>query len=123
MTTFDFENLDLYQKTMTFIDMVYVLTAKFPKSELFGLSSQFTRAANSIALNLGEGFGETVALSLRYLRISRGSIRECVVCVEIAYRRCYISEEESVKARSLLLELSKMSMGYKKYLEKKVVLK
>ncbi|MCZ4695988.1 four helix bundle protein [Ancylomarina euxinus] len=123
MTTFDFENLDLYKKTMFFIDMVYDLTAKFPKSELLGLSSQFTRAANSIALNLGEGFGETVALSLRYLRISRGSIRECVVCLEIAHRRCYISDEESVIARSLLVELSKMSMGYKKYLEKKKVSK
>ena len=119
MTTFDFENLDLYKKTIIFFFFFYNLTSKFPKSELFGLSSQFTRAANSIALNLGEGFGETVPLSLRYLRISRGSIRECVVCVEIAHRRCYISDDENIKARSLLEELSKMSTGYKKYLEKK----
>lgn len=80
MVEFDFEDLQLYQKSLIFIDFAYELTSKFPKDEMFGLTSQFRRAANSIALNIGEGFGESIALGLRYLRISRGSIRECVVC-------------------------------------------
>ena len=120
MVKFDFEELKVYQKSLLFIDFVYVLTSKFPKNELFGLTSQFRRAANSIALNLGEGFGESIALNLRYLRIVRGSIRECIVCSTIAKQRSFIDEEEDFNARELLEELSKMTMGYRKYLERKI---
>lgn len=119
MAKFDFEDLRLYQKSLIFIDLVYDLTSKFPKDELFGLTNQFKRASNSIALNLGEGFGESIALNLRYLRIVRGSIRECIVCSTIAKRRGFVSEDENIKVRESLEELSKMSMGYKKYLESK----
>jgi len=61
---------------------------------MFGLTGQFRRAANSITLNIGEGFGESIALGLRYLRISRGSIRERVVCVTIAQNRAYLTNAE-----------------------------
>lgn len=120
MAKFDFEDLKVYQKSLLFIDLVYILSSKFPKDELFGLTNQFRRAANSIALNLGEGFGESIALNLRYLRIVRGSIRECVVCSTIAKQRNFIDEKDELKTRELLEELSKMSMGYRKYLEKKI---
>ena len=119
MVRFDFEDLKVYQKSLIFIDIVYELTSKFPRDELFGLTNQFRRAANSIALNLGEGFGESIALNLRYLRIVRGSIRECIVCSTIAKQRGYINNKETGELREFLEELSKMSMGYKKYLESK----
>ena len=55
--SFDFENLNLYQKSLEFINLVYKQTNAFPKDEIYGLTSQYRRAANSIALNLGEGYG------------------------------------------------------------------
>lgn len=113
---FDFESLELYKKSLHYVDFVYDTTLNFPKDELYGLTSQFRRAANSIVLNTGEGYGETIPLSLRYLRISRGSIRECLVCSSIAFRRKYIDEENYKKSRSKLVELSKISAGYRKYL-------
>ena len=113
---FDFESLELYKKSLDYIDLVYKLISQFPKEEQYGLMSQFRNAANSIALNIGEGYGESIPLALRYLRISRGSIRECLVCSTLANRRNYIDKGHYFESRNKLTELSKISAGYKKYL-------
>ena len=115
---FDFESLELYKKSMDFIDLVYHQTKSFPKDEIYGLTSQYRRAANSIAFNIGEGYGESIPLALRYLRIGKGSIRECVVCNSIALQQKYITHAENEIAREKLIELSKMAVGYKKYLQR-----
>jgi len=78
------------------------------------------RASASIALNIAEGYGETIPLALRYLRIARGSICECLGCSTIAYRRRYIDEQKYNESRSLLTERSKMAAGYRKYLNNKL---
>jgi four helix bundle protein len=117
---FDFENLDLYKKSLEMIRLVYDQTNEFPNEERFGLTNQYRRSANSVALNIGEGYGESIPLSLRYLRVSKGSIRECLVCAEIALQQNYIDKNQYNEMRAILTDLSKMSSGYKKYLEKKI---
>jgi len=117
---FDFESLELYKKSLDYVDFVYDCTKHFPKEELFGLTSQFRNAANSISLNIGEGYGESILLALRYLRITRGSIRECLVCSTIAFRRKYMDETQYSASRERLVELSKLSTGYRKYLNSKL---
>ena len=117
---FDFESLELYKKSLDYIDFVYDFTKTFPKEELFGLSDQIKRAANSIALNIGEGYGESVLLGLRYMRIVRGSIRECVVCSTVGYRRNCISDKNYQISREKLTELSRLAAGYVKYLKSKL---
>jgi len=108
---FSFEDLNVYQKALDFIDNTYKTTENFPKKELFGLSSQFQRASVSIALNIAEGSGDTNAQFNRFLNISKGSIKECVVCSTIARRLKYISDEENKSIRQNLEELSKMTSG------------
>lgn len=117
---FDFESLELYKKSLDYIDFVYDITNSFPGEELFGLSDQIKRAANSIALNIGEGYGESVLLGLRYMRIVRGSIRECVVCSTVGFRRNWINDENYKLSRQKLTELSKLAAGYVKYLKSKL---
>lgn len=114
---FHFENLIVYQRALDYIDFVYDITEKFPPHELYGITSQFRRAASSIALNIGEGTGGTFNEFNNFLRISRRSIRECVVCTSIAIRRKYISDVESNQSRVRLIELSKMISGLKKSLK------
>ena len=92
---FNFEDLKVYQKALEFIDYTYSLTAKFPREELYGLSSQFNRAAVSIALNTSEGSGDTDAQFHRFLQTAVDSIKECVTCSTVAFRREYISREEN----------------------------
>lgn len=117
---FDFESLELYKKSLDYADFVYDLIIRFPKEERFELGSQFNRAATSISLNIAEGYGESIPLALRYLRIVRGSIRECLACSTIAFRRSYIDEQKYIESRTFLVEQSKMAAGYKKYLNRKL---
>ncbi len=114
---FKFEDLKVYQKALDFIDETYVVTNNFPKNETYGLSSQYRRAATSIALNIAEESGGTNAQFNRFLNISNGSIKECVVCSTIANRLNFINDEQNHKARISLEELSKMSSGLQKYLK------
>ena len=116
---FKFEELKVYQKALDFVDNVYELTKDFPKEELYALTAQYRRAALSIALNIGEGHGDTDAQFNRYLTIAWDSVKECVVCSTIAKRRKYINEEKDILSRRQLEELAKMIMGLKKYIKNK----
>lgn len=115
---FAFEDLKVYQKSLDFVDVVYDLTDNFPKEEVYKISSQFTRAANSIAFNIAEGTGDSDAQFNRYLQIALNSIKECVVCSAISRRRNYIDDTTNERLRKELAELSKMITSLKKYLLK-----
>ncbi len=114
---FSFEDLKVYQKALDFIDITYELINNFPVNENYALSSQFRRASTSIALNIAEGSSDTNSQFNRFLNISNGSIKECVVCSSIAKRLNYISHEDDYKNRLLLEELSKMISGLQKHLK------
>ena len=72
-----FEDLVVWQKAHQFVLAVYRLSRAFPRSEIYGLSSQFRRAAVSIAANIAEGFKKrSKADKLRFYNIAQGSIEE-----------------------------------------------
>ena len=79
--------------------------------------SQFIRAAHSIALNIADGSGGTKAEFRNFLRISKRSTRECIVCLTIANRQKYIAEETENKIRMFAIEISKMLNGLIKSLD------
>lgn len=116
---FSFEDLKVYQKALDFTDFAYQLTSGFPKAEMYGLTSQFNRAAVSIALNTAEGSGDSDLQFNRFLQLADDSLRECVTCCTIARRRSFITEEENHQARLMLLEMFKMIKGLQKYLRNK----
>ncbi len=115
---FKFEDLKVYQKALDFVDDVYVITKRFPKEEIYGLSSQYKRASVSIPLNIAEGAGDTDAQFNRYLQMAWDSLKECVVCSTIAQRQGFITIEEDKEARIKLSELSKMITSLQRYLKK-----
>lgn len=114
---FKFEDLKVYQKAIDFIDITYVVCKKFPKEETYKLSSQYIRAATSIALNIAEGSGDTNPQFNRFLQIAIGSVKECVVCSTIAKRQNYITNQQENEIREKLEELSKMITSLQKYLK------
>ncbi len=86
METFrTFEDLLVWQKAHVFVLCVYSLTEKFPKNELFGLTSQLRRAAVSIPANIAEGFKKQGTNDkLRFYNIAQGSLEEITIfCHEI----------------------------------------
>lgn len=73
-----FKDLIVWQKAHEFVLAVYKYTNKFPNQELYGLTSQFRRAAVSTAANLAEGFKKRGRKNkARFLNISHGSLEEC----------------------------------------------
>lgn len=73
-----FEDVLLWQKAHAWVLEVYKTTANFPKHELFGLTSQFRRAAVSVPANFAEGFKKRgKADKLRFYNIAQGSLEEC----------------------------------------------
>lgn len=91
---FNFERLEVYKKSLVFVNVVYDVTAKFPKEERFVLADQFRRAAISISLNIAEGTGSSSLQFKRYLRISKGSVKECIAIITLSRMRKYIDLEQ-----------------------------
>lgn len=117
---FNFEKLKVYHKSIDFIDFVYELTSKFPKSEIYNLVSQFNRASTSVALNIGEGSGGTEKEFINFIRIAFKSLNECIVCSTISMRRNYITTKEDDECREKLSEISKMLSGLSNSLKRKL---
>ncbi|MBR2236898.1 MAG: four helix bundle protein [Prevotella sp.] len=78
MALYSFENVVAWQKAHVFTVSVYTITRNFPKEEVYGLTSQFRRAAVSIEANIAEGYKKlSKADKLRFFNISQGSLEEC----------------------------------------------
>ena len=72
-----FEDLEVWQMAMTLAEECYRLTARFPKEEVYGLTSQMRRASVSIPSNIAEGHGrESTGSFIQHLRIAQGSLKE-----------------------------------------------
>ena len=105
---FKFEDLKVYQKAMDFGELINTLVMRFPNQELYALSSQFRRAADSIALNISEGYPGSDLQFIKHINYAIYSSNECVSCSTKAKRRNYISIEEDEENRKCLSELTKM---------------
>jgi len=96
--SYGFESLIVWQKAHQFVLNVYEMTKLYPKEESFGLSSQFRRAAVSIAANIAEGYGKKSAKDkLRFYNIAQGSINESryyiILSKDLTYAESLICEQ------------------------------
>ncbi|PXW18115.1 four helix bundle protein [Chryseobacterium sp. CBTAP 102] len=99
--SFKFEKLVIWQKSMDFGESIFKLSQKFPKDEMFNLTSQIRRACDSIALNISEGCILQSKLEFKkFLGYSIRSLAETVTCLYKAKNREYIIEEEFNKLYS-----------------------
>jgi four helix bundle protein len=109
----NFQDLIVWQKSHKFVLGVYNFTSKFPTSELYGLTSQFRRAAVSIAANIAEGFKKQgLADKMRFLNIAQGSLEEC---------RYYLILSEDLNygnSQSLILDIEEVSRLLDSYYSK-----
>ena len=113
---FNFEKLDVYEKSIDFVNEVYLATKNYPKEEMFGLTSQFRRAAASISLNIAEGSARTKKDFNRFVDMARGSVFECVTILQISEKLNYLGRGEISEFHGRLVEISKMLSGLKRSL-------
>jgi len=92
---FKFEKLEIWQLAIDLSADIHELTRKFPKEEIFILTSQIKRAADSIALNIAEGStGQSDGEQKKFLGYAQRSALEVVSCLYIGKRRSLFSEQE-----------------------------
>lgn len=102
----------VWQKSMDLVTAVYKLTDDFPKSELYGLTSQIRRCAASIPANIAEGQGRRLAGEfLQFLGNARGSLLELDTHLEIAVRLGMLNRELHSTLMEQLIEVRKLLNG------------
>ena len=81
-----FRDVIVWQRAHAFVLAAYRVTESFPKTEIYGLTSQFRRAAVSIPANIAEGFKKRGKPDkLRYYNIAQGSLEECQYYLILAH--------------------------------------
>jgi four helix bundle protein len=110
--TTSFEQLLVWQKAHEFVLLVYKTTEAFPKSEVYGLTSQFRRAAVSIAANIAEGYKKKdYKNKINFLNISHSSLEECRYYIILSKDLTY---HNNLKLGELTNEVGKLLNAYSK---------
>lgn len=90
----NYKTLAAWKMSMALVRDVYLLTRRYPKEELYALTSHTKRAAVSIPSNIAEGLGRQYKKdTLQFLHISRGSLYELETLLNIAVMVDVVSEE------------------------------
>ena len=105
-----FKDLKIWQKGIEIVSDTYILTKKFPKEELFSLTSQLRRSAISIPSNIAEGFKRFHNKEYKqFLFIALGSCAELETKIIIAKELKYINENEEAKLVEKLDHVCRMT--------------
>ena len=104
-----YKDLIVWQKSITLVQEIYLLTNNFPKNELYGLSSQMQRAADAIPSNIAEGYGRKSSKEyLQFLSIAFGSALELETQLIIVKNLKFVDNMRLGVPERLLEEILKM---------------
>ncbi|HLN96720.1 MAG TPA: four helix bundle protein [Flavobacterium sp.] len=105
----DYKKYKVWEKAHAFVLKTYALTANFPKSEMFNLTSQINRAAVSIPTNIAEGCGRATQKELvRFLYIASGSAHELEYLLLLAADLQLVPPTEAATYSEDIVEVKKM---------------
>jgi four helix bundle protein len=104
-----YKELIVWQKSVVLVKEIFILTKRFPHSEIYGITSQMRRAAVSIPSNIAEGYGrKSTKAYAQFYAVSYGSALELETQLIIAKDLRLASLETFKKAEDLLTEVLKM---------------
>ena len=107
-----YEDLAVWQSAMELVVGVYEITRKFPREEMYGLTSQIRRAAVSVASNIAEGKGRASDKELtQFLCHARGSPFEIETQLRLCERLGYSKQEEVELLRREATRIGQMLNG------------
>lgn len=113
-----YEDLKVWQKAVTLSKNIYRLTKKFPKDEIYGLTSQIRRSAVSVPSNIAEGCGRnSYGEFIQFLGIASGSLAELHTQLLIALDADYITQENLDDLLVQIKEIGRMLSGLKSSLK------
>ena len=115
-----YRDLEVWQKSMDLVVECYQITKKFPKSEIYGLTSQLRRAAVSIPANIAEGRERQHTKEfIQHLSIAYGSLAELETHILIGQRLNYLDSTQEKQLLEKTAEIGRMINGLRRSLEKK----
>jgi len=104
-----YKELIVWQKSIQLVKEIFILTDKFPKSEMYGLISQIRRATISIPSNIAEGYGrKSIKEYAQFYSIAYGSALETETQIIIAKELNFAKSEDFAKIDLLLEEVLRM---------------
>ncbi|MEK7624409.1 MAG: four helix bundle protein [Patescibacteria group bacterium] len=114
-----YKRLKVYQEAHKLVKEIYIITEKFPKSELFGLISQMRRCVVSIVANILEGQARSGLKEFRqFLYIANGSLVELEYYLELSSDLKYITKEQYEKMENQRIIVGSLLGGFIKYLKR-----
>ena len=121
MVVKSYRDLIVWQKSISLVKDVYLLSKSLPKEELYGLTCQVRRSAVSIPSNIAEGHGRGTTKSyVFFLRNAFGSLYELQTQLVIAGELGYVNDERMRATLGLTDEIEKMLSVLIKKLESKI---
>ena len=107
--------LIVWQKSDELAFEIYKLTKKFPKDEVYGLTSQLRRAVLSIPTNIVEGYARKGDKELaRFISIAIGSMAEAEYLLDFSKRLGYINDQDYSKIENLRDQVGKLLWNFYK---------
>jgi four helix bundle protein len=111
-TIFTYRDLAAWKQGMDLVEDAYKATASFPRSELYGLTSQLRRAAISIPANIAEGHSRrTTKAYLNHVSIAIGSQAELETHLELSRRLGYLAPGDSVRLDAAVSSVGRLLYG------------
>jgi four helix bundle protein len=108
----NFKDLVAWQKAMDLVMEIYAVTEKFPREEIYGLTSQLRRAAVSIPSNVAEGQARFSKKEFKhFLRTAKGSLAEVQTQIAIARRLGFMSEATEAELEERMHQLARILNG------------
>lgn len=104
-----FKDLIVWQKSIELCTLVYQVTKKYPRDELYGIVSQIRRSCVAIPSNIAEGQTRGHKQEyVQFLRIAFASAAELETQLLVSEKINYISDSDFEKVNNLLQEILKM---------------
>jgi len=114
-------DLRVWQCGITLTESIYKASARFPRSELFGLRAQIQRSAVSIPSNIAEGHARgTTREFLRFLSVALGSTAELETQLQLASRLGYLAQSELEELQGQAGEIGRMLQGLRASLQRRL---
>ena len=114
-----YKDLRVWQMAMDCAVSIYEVTGAFPRSEMYGMTSQLQRASVSVASNIAEGYGRrTPKQRYKFLEDALGSTFEIETQLELARRLGYVHADRLVPLTDLVASIGRGLTSLMRYVEK-----
>ena len=116
MTRKTHKDLDCWKKSIAFVTEIYRVSKNFPKSEMYGLTSQLRRSTISIPSNIAEGAARKSNKEfIQFLYIALGSVAESETQLVIASKLNYLEDFDNLNNQ--INEIRRLIQGLIRYLK------